>query len=116
MMGIKERVLPDQVESATELETQRRECMQTQMFLIRAMEKASNEGDTHLYHELLALRNKEMERARKIENELAPMYREKQKVDRERERKEREDVLKVAKKLEEVNGRPEIVEKIRRNA
>ncbi|HDR7876525.1 hypothetical protein [Bacillus mobilis] len=116
MMGIKERVLPDQIEVAAELETQRRECMQTQIFLMKAMEKTSNEGNVHLYHELLALRNKEMERARKIEKELAPMYMEKQKVNRERERKEREDVLQVAKRLEEVSGRPEIVEKIRRNA
>ncbi|PFH81642.1 hypothetical protein COI81_28930 [Bacillus cereus] len=115
-MGIKERVLTDQIEVAAELETQRRECMQTQMFLMKAMEKASNEGNTHLYHELLALRNKEMERARNIEKLLAPMYIEKQKTARERERKERQDVLEVAKKLEEVNGRPEVVEKIRRNA
>ncbi|PFP88696.1 hypothetical protein COK02_18410 [Bacillus cereus] len=116
MMGIKERVLPDQIEVAAELETQRRECMQTQIFLMKAMDKASNEGNMYLYHELLSLRNNEIERARNIENLLAPMYIEKQKVNRERERKERQDVLEVAKKLEEVNGRPEIVEKIRRNA
>ena len=116
MLGIRDRVLEEHIVGATSLESQRRECMQTQVFLMMAMDKASDEGQTHLYTEFLELKNKELERARKIEEELSAMYTAKQKLIRERERKDREEILKIASRLEEVGGRAEIVEEIRKNA
>ncbi|MDZ5607058.1 hypothetical protein U2I54_08095 [Bacillus pseudomycoides] len=113
MMGTASRVLPEHLKKALELEEERRECVQNQQLLYKQMEQANRDGNKNAYIEFHELHQKQIRRDMEISKELSAMYFKKMKNNRS---KERENVLGVADHLEEVGGRKEIVEQIRRNA
>jgi len=112
-MGTEKRVLPEHLEKAMKLEEERRESIQNQQLLYKQMEQANRNGDKHVYCELHALYQKQSERYLEISKDLSAMYFKKLKKDSSKERKA---VLDAADRLEEVGGRKEVVEVIRRNA
>ncbi|PEB56220.1 hypothetical protein CON65_15790 [Bacillus pseudomycoides] len=112
-MGIEQRVLPKHLKAAMKLESERRECVQNQQLLYKQMEQANRNGDKSAYFELHDLYQKQIRRDLEISKELSAMYFKKIKSDCSKERK---NVLDVANRLEEVGGRKEVVERIRKNA
>ncbi|MDM5430279.1 hypothetical protein [Bacillus mycoides] len=95
------------------LEEERRENIQNQQLVYKQMEQANRNGDKNVYFELHALYQKQTGRYLEISKELSAMYFKKLKKDSSKERK---NVLGIADRLEEVGGRKEVVEAIRRNA
>ncbi|PFE05071.1 hypothetical protein COE15_06850 [Bacillus cereus] len=112
-MGTKNRVLPEHLEKAMELEEERRECLQNQQLLYKQMKQANRNGDKNAYFELHALYQKQIRRDLERSKELSAMYFKKIKNDSSEERKK---ILDVADRLEEAGGRQEVVDSIRRNA
>ncbi|MGN4653273.1 hypothetical protein ACTFOV_25380 [Bacillus cereus group sp. MYBK79-2] len=81
------------------------------------MERANKDRNQIAYVELHELHRKKVMRELDISKELSAMYYKKMKRDREKKREqERESVLDVAKRLEDVGGKKEVVEQIRKNA
>lgn len=112
-MGTESRVLPEHLAKAVELEKERKECIQNRQLLYKQMEQANRNGDKVAYVELHDLYQKQNSRDLEISRELSAMYFKKMKSDSS---KKDETVLDVADRLEEVGGRKEVVEAIRRNA
>lgn len=112
-MGTENRVLPEHLVKAMELEEERRKCMHSQQVLYKQMEQENRNGNNNAYIELHALYQKQIKRDLEISEELSVMYFKKMKNDSSKESK---NVLDVAERLEAVGGRKEVVEAIRRNA
>ncbi|WP_270343861.1 MULTISPECIES: hypothetical protein [Bacillus cereus group] len=112
-MSLESRVLPEHLEAAEKLGKELRECIQNQDILYKQMERANKDRNQIAYVELHELHRKKVMRELEISKELSAMYYKKMKHDREQER---ESVLDVAKRLEDVGGKKEIVEQIRKNA
>lgn len=111
-MGTESRVLPEHLEKATELEKERKECMQNRTLLYKQMEQVNRKGYEIAYFELHDLYQKQNRRDLEISKELSAMYFKKMKNDSSKEKKQ---VLDVAERLEKVGGRKEVVDRIRRN-
>ncbi|AQY41511.1 hypothetical protein [Bacillus thuringiensis] len=112
-MGTENRVLPEHLMMASELEKERKECIQNRQLLYKQMEQANRNGDKIAYVELHDLYQKQNSRDLEISKELSAMYFKKIKNNSSKERKK---VLQVADRLEEVGGRKEVVDSIRRNS
>ncbi|WP_431137791.1 hypothetical protein [Bacillus toyonensis] len=95
-----------------ELEKERKECIKNRTILYKKMEQVNRKGDKIAYFELHDLYQKQNKRDLEISKELSAMYFKKMKNDSSKERKQ---VLEVADRLEEVGGRKEVVDRIRRN-
>ncbi|MCP1285360.1 hypothetical protein NK358_27455 [Bacillus sp. S0635] len=116
-MSLESRVLPEHLEVAEKLGKELRECIQNQDILYKQMERANKERNQIAYVELHELHRKKVMRELEISKELSTMYFEKMKCDRDPERYlEVKNVLDVAKRLEDVGGKIEVVEQIRKNA
>jgi len=116
-LSLESRVLPEHLEAAEKLGKELRECIQNQDILYKQMERANKDRNQIAYVELHELHRKKVMRELEISKELSAMYYKKMKHDREQEREqERESVLDVAKRLEDVGGKKEVVEQIRKNA
>ncbi|MED1539118.1 MULTISPECIES: hypothetical protein [Bacillus] len=112
-MGIENRVLPHRIEKAKALENERKELIHLQQLLFKQMDRANRSSEKAVYFETCELRKKYIEKEREIEKQLSSMYMEKLQDERTTEK---EKVIEVAQRLEDVEGRLAVVEKIRRNA
>ncbi|TKI43447.1 hypothetical protein [Bacillus mycoides] len=110
-MGLADRVLPEHIQRAGDLEKQLREYMQNQKMLEQQSNRAMNNREVTTALELKELSSKQKEEAAIAEKELIELYKERQKRDQERK-----NVLDVADHLEAQGGNPAVVERIRKNA
>ncbi|EJR24604.1 hypothetical protein [Bacillus cereus] len=110
-MGLANRVLPEHVQRAGDLEKQLREYMQNQKMLEQQSNRAMSNREVTTALELKELSSKQKEEAAVAEKELIGLYKERQKRNQERK-----DVLEVANHLESLGGNPKVVEQIRKNA
>lgn len=116
-MSVEKRVLPEHLKEAKELKKEQRDCIQAQQILYAQMKRANRECNKSLYIESHELLMKQTERALELEKILSSMYLRKMKHNYDLEGKtEKEKVMVVAQRLEDVGGVPEIVEHIRKNA
>ncbi len=108
-------MLPEHVQRAELLEGKLREYMMNRKLLLSQCERAMNFGEYTAAQELKKLSDKQSSEVSAIESELMDLYMQKQKSDQRFKSNERNEVLKIAKHLEEVNGSSKIVEEIKKS-